>query len=105
MIAINLDDDLYYWHDGSWYHIGGSGSGFEFYQLTDTIASDDSSYQNDLLKNGKSVKSLTVNNQTYTTEAGDFTFAGQDIIDGVVRFITINLYAGDTITIPFNRKL
>lgn len=83
----------------------GGGGEYEYDEIEDEVAAEQTFYQNNKLKNAKDLMFVIVNNQVYTSIKGDFTFTGTDITDGIIRFLTITLFETDCITIPFNRKL
>ncbi len=77
-------------------------SGYEYYEITDTISADSSTYTNQLLVGGLSLSFVILNNQILSYGNGDFTFNN---ITGSINFLTVSLFVGDKITIPLNRKL
>lgn len=86
-----------------WEDIKACTTGGRYTVLTDTITSSvgpagSVNYQNDALINATQVKFIIVNKQVYTYEDGDFAFNENT---GTVVFITISLFEGDKITIPY----
>lgn len=77
-------------------------TGYEYYEITDTIIADSTTYTNQLLIGGLSLSFVILNNQLLTAGNGDFSFNN---VTGVITFLTVQLFIGDKITIPFNRKL
>lgn len=77
-------------------------SGYEYYEITATIGADSSTYTNQLLIGGLSLSFVILNNQVLSYGNGDFTFNNAT---GIITFLTVSLFIGDKITIPFNRKL
>lgn len=82
--------------------VPGGGSGYAYRELPATIAADSSTYQNDELILGKDLSYVILNNQLLTVLNGDFTF---NAVTGTLTFITVTLFANDTLTVPFNMKL
>lgn len=77
-------------------------TGYEYYEITDTISADSTTYTNQLLIGGLSLSFIILNNQILSYGNGDFTFNN---VTGVITGISTTFIAGDKITIPFNRKL
>lgn len=73
----------------------GSGA---YAALPATIAAQGTTYQNDDLIGASEVQFIIVNKQLYTYEDGDFAFNDNT---GTVVFITITLFVGDKIVIPY----
>lgn len=89
---------------------GGGGSvtptvpvgGYIYTALNDTIIADSQTYTNILLKDGKDLGVIIVNDQVYSASKGDFTFNPSAPL---VTFVNISLFADDTITLLFNQKI
>jgi len=80
----------------------GGGVGYIYTELPVTIASDGATYGNADLIGGKDLNFVILNNQLLTTANGDFTF---NSVTGILTFINVTLFAGDILTIPYNKKL
>jgi len=108
--------DYLIWMCGSYglqarYIISGSGGGtvipvggvgYIYTELSVTIAADATTYQNNDMIGGKDLSYVILNNQLLTTNNGDFTYSS---VTGTLAFLTVSLFTGDKLTIPFNKKL
>jgi hypothetical protein len=77
--------------------VGGGGGGYA--ALSDTISTPTTdTYTNAALIGATELKFVIINKQLYTYEDGDFSF-NENV--GTISFLTITLFDGDTITIPY----
>jgi len=88
---------------------GGGGSvtpvsptGYIYSEISDTITTGGSTYTNTLLVGGTDLTFVILNNQLLSVANGDFTFSSAS---GTLTFISVTLIVGDTIVIPFNKRL
>lgn len=82
--------------------VPGSGGGYIYTELSVTITADATTYQNNDLILGTQLSFIVYNNQLLTTGNGDFTFNN---VTGTITFISVSLFIGDKLTIPYNKKL
>lgn len=76
--------------------IGSSGGGYKV--LSDTIASNSTSYQHNDLIGATEVAFVILNKQLFTYEDGDFAFNDNT---GTIAFLTISLFTGDKLISPY----
>lgn len=81
--------------------VPGTGTGYGYYVITDTISSQGATYQNNDLILGTQLGYVILNDQTFSVGT-DFTF---DNTTGTITLLTMTLFSGDKIIIPFNKKL
>lgn len=70
--------------------------------LSITVTSAGATYQNDELINGTEVDFIIYANTNLTANEGDFTF---NSTTGTITFSTVTLVVGNTLTIPFNKRI
>ena len=75
-----------------------SGSG-GYAAISATISANGTTYTNSSLIGATELLFVIINNQLYTYENGDFSF--NDNV-GTISFLTISLFIGDKITIPYS---
>lgn len=75
-----------------------SSSSGAYTALRDTISVQGTTYTNTDLIGATELQFIIVNRQLYTFEDGDFSF--NDNV-GTISFLTITLFVGDKITIPY----
>ncbi len=79
-----------------------SGSvGYAYFVINAVISAQSTTYQNNDLILGKDLGYAILNDQTFS-ETQDFTF---DPTTGMVTFLTMTLFSGDRLILPFNKKL
>lgn len=66
--------------------------------LSDIIAVDSPTYQNNALKGATQLSFVILNKQLYTLEDGDYAF---NDVTGTIAFISITLFQNDVIIIPY----
>lgn len=85
-----------------WYEISPKGGGgtSEYGCLTDTIATQSSSYENPNITDADSIPYLILNKQIYTEIDGDYTVSAP-----LINFADITLNVDDKIVIPLKKLL
>lgn len=83
-----------------------STTGYIYSTISDVVSGagggGTTTYYNINLIGGRDLDFLVLNDQVLQASRGDFTFSPST---GIITFLTMTLFDGDTLTIPFNKRL
>lgn len=82
--------------------IPAGGVGYIYTEISVTISADATTYQNNDMIGGKDLSFVILNNQLLSVANGDFTYSS---VTGTLTFLTVQLFTGDKLVIPLNKKL